>query len=245
MGPERIESIRQMVEVGAALQRLNVGGLRLSTLAAVDQSQSPEARLRLLSAVGRRFNPAISAGFDEKVPRSAYLDHCEMIELQSEHWFNEALLCELAARHKAVMLVRRPATPLEELVRAAELAESLGCRSVVICFSTGPDYKPAAEPAGQHLDLEGIIEVRRRLSAPVVVDSASMSRHWSYAEQVATAAAAVGADAVTLAIAPGSEHGLIEARRAVLPEQAAGIVERLGAVRSTLNALQHHQRFSE
>lgn len=153
-----------------------------------------------------------------------YLD---VIEVAAHRY---SLLKEVGKLSKPVIIHRSAEATIEQTLMSAECVLSGGNDKVIICDRA----VRVPGSSGNTLDIDSILALKRLSHLPVVVDASLLAGRRDRVEAYATAAVAVGVDAVMIDVHPEPLKVLLEGSRSLKSEQFQALMQRLRSVAEVL-----------
>lgn len=153
----------------------------------------------------------------------------DIIQVGARNMQNYELLRELGHTDKPILLKRGLANTLRELLLSAEYIMSGGNERIILCERGIRTFETATRNT---LDLSAVAVLRSETRLPVIVDPSHATGHAALVPPMSLAAAAAGADGVMVEVHPDPVNALCDGAQALTPEQFAGLMPRLRAVRA-------------
>lgn len=227
-GPCTLEDLDDAVQTGLILREqgahaLRVGVFKPRTSPYNFQGKGREGLqllLQLKTAVGL---PVVTEVLDPRdVDPVAEVADC--LQVGTRNMTNQALLKELGASTRAVLLKRGSRTPVEEWLRAAEFIAAHGNPHIIFCargivsFDTSTRFMP---------DFGAILELRKRTTLPVIFDPSHSAGRLDAVTPIALAAAAFGVNGLLIEshIAPHRMHKPGDGAQAYPPDRIAALLD--------------------
>ena len=240
-GPGFVESVVQMRAIAENLKRLGCRFLRARAwwpgAKQSDFERHLVSCLSVLRDVSKEYGLLSVSQIVHRSHLPHLLAHTDVIEVGPENSDDLELLRALGRAKTTVLLFRKPEMSFERFVTSIRaLEEGRTCKIIL-----GESGMLGAEPSAENvLDLASIITMRRETKYPVLVDISSVARNASYAENLALAAVAAGADGVVaeLRVEGVPQYGTRPAC-SLVPSQLGGMIKRADAFKHTMNALIH------
>lgn len=241
-GPRYVESVQQVRAIAAHLAQCGAGFLRARAWWAAAKPCDFERHflsgLKVLSAAARDFRLSVVS----EIPALQYLPmmlaHCDVIEVGPAGARNIRLLTELGYVDKAVLLTRDPGMTIDHFYAAIEFLRRGGCCKIILA-ECGSRRDMANSIA---LDVASIVTLKRETNYPVFVDCSAVAKNWLYADSIAHAAVAAGADGILAEVTSAVEGGASSEGAHFQPAQFTEVVRRAQALKHTMNALRNHQQ---
>jgi len=239
VGPAFVESSGQMLTVGQNLQDLGIKFLRAGVT--VPEKAGDNFRglgvvgLKLLRATADRFQLQVVTEVLEVRDIPLVAEYADVIEVCPKNINNVALLAELAFLEKTIVLHRSPMMTFDEYIGMLPYLEKGGRAKIVLADNGVVSFDGRLN---RMLDLSSLISLKRETGYPVLVDCCAAASDWSFAERLAIAAIAAGADGIMAELhLPG---GVAEAsKKSLVKDELASLMWKSKALKSTLNALLH------
>ena len=151
----------------------------------------------------------------------------DALQVGSRSMHNHALLREVGAAGRPVLLKRGMAATLKELLLAAETPLDAGTDQVVLCERGVRSFDPAVRNV---LDLSAVPALKSRTHLPVLVDPSHAAGRADLVEPLARAAAAVGADGILVEIHARPAEARSDGDQAIAPERLGPLVRSCRAI---------------
>jgi 3-deoxy-7-phosphoheptulonate synthase len=161
----------------------------------------------------------------------AFAEHVDVIQIGARNMQNFALLQQVGAIGKPVLLKRGLASTLEELLMAAEYVMSGGSQQVILCERGIRTFETATRNT---LDLSAVPVLRQKTHLPVVIDPSHATGYWHLVEPMALAAVAAGADGLIIEVHNHPEAALCDGAQSVTPQVFHRLMNKARAVRAAL-----------
>ncbi|MCB0322467.1 MAG: hypothetical protein KDD69_02805 [Bdellovibrionales bacterium] len=237
-GPAYVESLEQVLFSAELANSLGLRFLR-------SRAQWPNARpedsrrhlrsgLKLLASAARHFNLQIVAEVVAPGDIDLLLQYADILEVPAERCGDLTLLQELQHQGASILLHRSPLVGINSFLRYVEVVERGA--STVLLADNGIHSWDAGRRAS--LDVAALAQLRRERPYPLLVNCTALAHDAQDAESVALAAIAAGADGILAEICPCT---LKAVPGGVSAASLEGIVLRARALKSTLNAIEHHR----
>jgi 3-deoxy-7-phosphoheptulonate synthase len=239
-GPGYVESPSQMVAIGSALQRFGVTFIRARIIrpdAWRTEFQGLGVQgLQLIKATAERFSLNVVSEIHNEKSLPSMLKFCDVIEVGPRNSHKHDLLYELGRSPTTVILHRGPLMNLNDYLSAVRCLER-GKKCKIILAENGIR---AFDPRLKNmLDLSSIISFKQKTCYPVLVDCSATASDARYVESIALAAISASADGILTEVHPNPKHAYVETTRAITPKDFKTMINRLNAIKFTLNALKH------
>jgi 3-deoxy-7-phosphoheptulonate synthase len=166
----------------------------------------------------------------------AVAEHADAIQVGTRNMTNSALLKHLGSAGKPVLLKRGFASPIDELVRAAEFVIVHGNPEVILCERGIKTFEPYTRFT---LDLSAVPALKELTHLPVVVDPSHATGRPSLIPPMSRAAVVAGADGLMIECHPRPEDMIKpgDAEQALLPVELAEIVASVDVLRRAVDSL--------
>lgn len=162
-------------------------------------------------------------------------EYVDVLQIGTRNMQNFALLSEVGAAGKPVLLKRGMSATLEDFLLAAEYVLSGGNRQVILCERGIRTFERALRYT---LDIGAVPFLKRETHLPVIVDPSHAAGRRDLVEPLALAAVAAGADGLLVEVHPAPERALSDGDQSLsVPafcDLMAGVRAVRGAVRSGL-----------
>jgi len=173
-------------------------------------------------------------------PRDVYwvAEYADMIQIGARNMQNFSLLKEVGKVNKPVLLKRGMHSTLSDLLNSAEYILAEGNSNVVLCergIRTFENY------TRNTLDISAVPSLKELTHLPVIVDPSHAAGKSSLVTPLAQAAVAVGADGIIVEVHICPEMALSDKEQALTPEQFKVLVERVMAIRKTMESFSDYE----
>lgn len=175
-----------------------------------------------LPIVTEILNPAHLEAFERDV---------DVIQIGARNMQNFALLREVGALKKPVLLKRGLAATIEETLMAAEYLMSSGAHDIIVCERGIRTYETATRNT---LDLSAVPVIKSKSHLPVVVDPSHGTGYWNLVEPMALGAVAVGADGLIIEVHNAPQYALCDGAQSITPEVFHHLMGRIAKLREAL-----------
>ena len=231
-GPCAVESREQIISAAmkvksAGADVLRGGAFKPRTSPYSFQGLGKEALDWLLEAGRLSGLPVVSELTD--IGHLELFADVDVIQVGARNMQNFELLRELGHTRKPILLKRGLANTLRELLLSAEYIMSGGNERIILCERGIRTFETATRYT---LDLSAVPVLRAETRLPVIVDPSHATGRAALVPSMALAAAASGADGVLLEVHPDPANALCDGTQALTPEEFAGLLPRLRAVRA-------------
>jgi 3-deoxy-7-phosphoheptulonate synthase len=219
-GPCSVESREQVM---AAAERVARAGARVLRGGAFKPRTSPhsfqglgEEGLRYLREAADRYGLlAVSEVMDSsQIPLvAAYAD---ILQVGARNMQNYALLRELGAQNKPVLLKRGLSATVEEWLLAAEYVMNEGNYHVILCERGIRTFETYTRNT---VDISAIPVVKKLSHLPILADPSHGTGRRDMVLPVARAAVAAGADGLLIEVHPEPDRALSDGAQSLRPDQ--------------------------
>jgi 3-deoxy-7-phosphoheptulonate synthase len=219
-GPCAVESPEQLLTTAAAVQS---SGAKILRGGAFKPRTSPysfqglkEKGLEMLSWVRRETGlPVVTEVMDTRQVE-AVCQHADILQVGSRHMHDYALLEEVGACGKPVLLKRGMSATLEEFLLAAEYVLKQGNEDVILCERGIRTFEHSTRNT---LDLNAVPMLKKRSHLPVIVDPSHGTGHWWMVPWMSKAAVAVGADGLLVEVHSNPQEALCDGPQSLRPDK--------------------------
>ena len=219
-GPCAVESRVQTLETAMAVKQ---GGARILRGGAFKPRTAPysfqglkEEGLEILAWVRQETGlPVVTEVMDTRQVE-AVCKHADILQVGTRNMHNYALLEEVGAAAKPVLLKRGMSATIEELLYAAEYILKQGNQEVILCERGIRTFESATRNT---LDLSAVPLLKRLTHLPVVVDPSHGTGKWWMVPAMAKAAVAVGADGLLIEVHWCPEEALCDGDQSLRPDR--------------------------
>lgn len=190
-----------------------------------------EEGLKRLRAVGQAHGmPVVTEVTD---PRLVELvaEYADMLQVGARNMQNFALLNEVGASNRPVLLKRGMAATVTDLLMCAEYILSKGNPNVVLCERGIKGFDPATRNL---FDVAAVPLVQQLSHLPIIVDPSHATGKPELIPPCALAGLAAGADGVHIEVHDCPEVAKSDGPQALLPEQYAEVAGQLRALAELL-----------
>ncbi len=230
-GPCAVESAEQLDEIAAVLRAL---GIRVMRGGAFKPRTSPYAfqglgaeGYRLLRQAARAHGLLVVSEVLGERHVEAAAESVDILQVGSRNMQNFALLKELAAAGKPVLLKRGMSATCDEFLCAAEYLLAGGNPRVILCERGIRTFETATRNS---LDVAAVPVLRRLSHLPLVVDPSHAAGRADIIPDLAKAAVAVGADGLMLEVHPRPHEARSDGQQALRPGELAELLGPLAAI---------------
>jgi len=151
-------------------------------------------------------------------------EFADVVQIGARNMANFALLLEVGAAGKPVLLKRGMSATIRDFLYAAEYVLSQGAPGVILCERGVSGFTDLLRNT---LDLSAIPLLRSETPLPVVVDPSHATGFREFVPAMARAAAASGAAGVMVEIHDAPGDALSDGRQALAPESLPGLIRSL------------------
>lgn len=155
----------------------------------------------------------------------------DVLQVGARNSQNFALLKEVGATQKPVLLKRGIAARLEEFLCAAEYLLKANNPNVILCLRGVRGFETMTRYS---FDVDAVPVLKAETHLPVLVDPSHALGDWRYIEPCALAALAAGADGLLIEVHPRPEAALSDGAQSLKPTRFATLVEKLKKVGEAL-----------
>jgi len=155
----------------------------------------------------------------------------DALQIGTRNMQNFALLKEVGATHKPVLLKRGLSATVEEWLMAAEYVAQRGNSDIILCERGIRTFEPSTRNT---LDLAGMAVAQQESHLPVIVDPSHSTGHRELVAPMARAAMAAGADGVMVDVHPHPGEALCDGPQALTPDDLLVLSEELVALGQAL-----------
>jgi len=155
----------------------------------------------------------------------------DALQVGTRNMQNFALLKEVGAAHKPVMLKRGLSATVEEWLMAAEYIAQRGNSEIILCERGIRTFEPSTRNT---LDLAGMAVAQLESHLPVIVDPSHATGHKDLVAPMARAAIAAGADGVMIDVHHDPGAALCDGPQALKPDELLALCKELGALAQAL-----------
>jgi 3-deoxy-7-phosphoheptulonate synthase len=155
----------------------------------------------------------------------------DALQIGTRNMQNFALLKEVGAANKPVMLKRGLSATVEEWLMAAEYVAQRGNSEIILCERGIRTFEPSTRNT---LDLAGMAVAQQESHLPVIVDPSHATGLKELVAPMARAAIAAGADGVMVDVHPEPGVALCDGPQALRPDELLELAGELQALASAL-----------
>ncbi|MGD8524328.1 MAG: 3-deoxy-7-phosphoheptulonate synthase [Desulfobacterales bacterium] len=238
-GPCSVESEAQTIETAHAVKAAGANMLRGG---AFKPRTSPYAfqglglsGLKILAKARQETGlPIVSEVID---PRDVSWvgEFADMLQIGTRNMQNFSLLKEVGKADRPVLLKRGMYSTLEEWLNCAEYILSEGNPKVILCERGIRTFEKYTRNT---LDLSAVPAIKELTHLPIIIDPTHSTGRLSLIAPMSLAAVAAGADGLIIEVHHNPKEALCDADQALTPKMFAGLMGRLGPLRSFMNQLE-------
>jgi 3-deoxy-7-phosphoheptulonate synthase len=155
----------------------------------------------------------------------------DALQIGTRNMQNFALLKEVGAASKPVVLKRGLSATVEEWLMAAEYVAQRGNSEIVLCERGIRTFEPSTRFT---LDLAGMAVAQQESHLPVIVDPSHATGSKELVAPMARAAVAAGADGVMIDVHPDPGVALCDGPQALRPEELGELGRQLAELAASL-----------
>ncbi|MCK5581440.1 MAG: 3-deoxy-7-phosphoheptulonate synthase [Candidatus Omnitrophica bacterium] len=230
-GPCSIEGYDSLLSVAkkvkAAGANILRGGAFKPRTSPYDFQGLGEEGLKYIKEVGAELEMATIAELID--PRDIELmdKYVDVYQIGARNMQNFALLKEVGATKKPVMLKRGMSATIKDLLMSAEYILSKGNFNVILCERGIRTFETATRNT---LDINAVPVVKQLSHLPIVVDPSHGTGRWGLVGSIARAAVAAGCDGLMIEVHENPEEALSDGAQSLVPENFTALVKELRAV---------------
>lgn len=230
-GPCSVENEEQTIQCARAVKEAGASFLRGG---AFKPSTSPysfhglgEDALKILQAAKDETGlPIITEVMDGR-EIDLVSKYADILQIGTRNMTNFALLRELGAVKKPVMLKRGMASTIEEWLQAAEYIAGRGNYNILLCERGIRTFETFTRNT---FDISAIPAVSSLSHLPIVADPSHGTGKWQLVGAVSRAAVAAGVDALLIEVHPNPEKALKDGPQSLKPETFLHLMAELRAI---------------
>ncbi len=223
-----MESARQVRESGAVL--LRGGAYKPRTSPYAFQGLGEEG-LRYLKDAGEKYGMPVVSEIVSPEHASLMRDYVDVLQIGARNMQNFELLKRVGALGKPVLLKRGLSATIQDLLMSAEYLLAAGTDWVILCERGIRTFETATRNT---LDLSAIPVVKKLSHLPIVVDPSHGTGLRGMVSPMALAAAAAGADGITVEVHPDPDRALSDGPQSLYPEQFEKLMRDIEALAPVL-----------
>jgi 3-deoxy-7-phosphoheptulonate synthase len=234
-GPCSVESEEQILSVARDVKAAGAGFLRGG---AFKPRTSPYAfsglgldGLELLKLAREKTGLPIVTEIMSSEYLEQFAEDVDVIQIGARNMQNFALLRQVGALKKPVLLKRGMSSTLDELLMAAEHIMAGGAREIILCERGIRTFETATRNT---LDLSAVPVLKERTHLPVIIDPSHATGYWHLVEPMALAATACGADGLIIEVHNNPEAALCDGAQSVTPQVFRRIMGKVGRIREAI-----------
>ena len=233
-GPCAVESAEQMAAIASSVARsgaavLRGGAFKPRTSPYTFQGLGAEGLLLLMEAGRKAGLPVVSEVTD--AANLPLFENVDMVQVGARNMQNFALLREVAAFGKPVLLKRGMGATIEELLQSAEYLLRYGNDNVVLCER---GIRTFAGQMRATLDVGAVPALKQATHLPVIVDPSHAAGRSDYVTPLALAAVAAGADGLMVEVHNDPASALSDGAQALDLAGFAALAEKVQKLLSAL-----------
>ncbi|MGF1514608.1 MAG: 3-deoxy-7-phosphoheptulonate synthase [Elainellaceae cyanobacterium] len=231
-GPCSVEDEAMIIETA---QRVKAAGAQFLRGGAYKPRTSPyafqghgESALHLLAAARAASGLGIITEVMDTADVEKIAEVADVLQVGARNMQNFALLKKVGAQDKPVLLKRGMSATIDEWLMASEYVLAAGNPNVILCERGIRTFDRSY--TRNTLDLSVVPVLRSLTHLPIMIDPSHGTGWAHYVPDMATAAVAVGADALMIEVHPNPPKALSDGAQSLTPEQFTQLVERLSVV---------------
>ncbi|WP_224059144.1 MULTISPECIES: 3-deoxy-7-phosphoheptulonate synthase [Streptomyces] len=214
---QTLEAARLAKAAGAALLR---GGAFKPRTSPYAYQGLGERGLRILADVSAETGLPVVTEVIDPAGVELVAPYADMLQIGTRNMHNFALLQEVGAAGKPVLLKRGFGATIEEWLMAAEYIAQRGNLDIVLCERGIRTFETATRNT---LDISAVPVVQRLSHLPVIVDPSHSGGRRDLVLPLTRAALAVGADGVMIDVHPDPGTALCDGNQALTRVEAAEV----------------------
>lgn len=200
-GPCTVESEEDLQATAEAVKEYGGHALRAGAFKPRTSPYNFQGRgiegLKILSSVGKRVGLPVVSELMHPSEVEAASHFLDMVQTGTRNMTNQELLKSLGNAHRPALIKRGFASPLKDLVGAAEFAMYSGNFNLVLCERGIQTFERATRFT---LDISAVPALRIMTHLPILVDPSHAAGRSELVIPLALAAAAVGADGLLVEV---------------------------------------------
>jgi len=224
-GPCSVETREQLMTtaeaVVAAGAKVLRGGAYKPRTSPYDFQGLEEAGLKLLAEARERTGLKVITEVVNTSDVDLVAEYADILQVGARNMQNFALLKQLGAIGKPVMLKRGLSATIKEFLLSAEYIVSHGNPEVMLCERGIRTFETATRNT---LDLAAVPLLNELTHLPVIVDPSHGTGKRSLVRPLAKAAVAIGADGLMTEVHPCPEQAWSDGPQSLLPEDFAALM---------------------
>ncbi|HEX6923684.1 MAG TPA: bifunctional 3-deoxy-7-phosphoheptulonate synthase/chorismate mutase [Bacillales bacterium] len=202
-GPCAVESYEQTAKAAEAVKAQGVkvlrGGAYKPRTSPYDFQGLGEEGLKILKQVADEYDMAVDSEIVDPRDVEKAVDYIDVIQIGARNMQNFALLKEVGATNKPVLLKRGLAATVAEFINAAEYIMSEGNGQIILCERGIRTYEKATRFT---LDISAVPILKQETHLPVIVDVTHSMGRRDLLLPAAKAGLAIGADGIIAEVHP-------------------------------------------
>lgn len=202
-GPCAVESYEQTAKVAQTVKEHGVkvlrGGAFKPRTSPYDFQGLGEEGLKILKQIADEYDLAVDSEIVDPRDVEKAVDYIDIIQIGARNMQNFALLKEVGAANKPVLLKRGLAATVAEFINAAEYIMSEGNGQIILCERGIRTYETATRFT---LDISAVPILKQETHLPVIVDVTHSMGRRDLLLPAARAALAIGADGLIAEVHP-------------------------------------------
>lgn len=227
-GPCAVESYEQTAKVAETVKAHGVkvlrGGAYKPRTSPYDFQGLGEEGLKILKQVADEYDLAVDSEIVDPRDVEKAVDYLDIIQIGARNMQNFALLKEVGASNKPVLLKRGLAATVAEFINAAEYIMSEGNGQIILCERGIRTYEKATRFT---LDISAVPILKQETHLPVIVDVTHSMGRRDLLIPAAKAALAIGSDGIIAEVHPDPAVALSDAAQQMDFDQFATFVNEL------------------
>ena len=235
-GPCSVESEEQILSIAKDVANSGASFLRGG---AFKPRSSPYAfqglgldGLELLKIAREKTGLPIVSEILNPIHIDAFAKDVDVIQIGARNMQNFALLSQVGAIKKPVLLKRGLCATIEETLMAAEYLMAAGAHDVIICERGIRTYETATRNT---LDLSAVPVLKSKTHLPVVVDPIHGTGYWHLVAPMALGAVAVGADGLIIEVHNAPQYALCDGAQSLTPAFFHSLMKKIEKVHKVIN----------
>ncbi len=235
-GPCSIESEEQIFKLAEVVAKsgskiLRGGAFKPRTSPYSFQGMGEEG-LKIMNAAAKEYNLVTITEVMQISQIETICKYADILQVGARNMQNFALLKELGAIDKPVMIKRGLSATIEETLMSAEYILASGNPNVLLCERGIRTFEKYTRNT---LDLSAIPIMQKKSHLPVVADPSHATGLRDQVAPMARAAVAAGADSLMIEIHHEPENALSDGPQALLPEMYLELVEELKLIAKAIH----------
>lgn len=160
--------------------------------------------------------------------------YADVLQIGARNMQNFDLLKEVGKTDKPILLKRGLSATIEELLMSAEYIMSEGNDRVILCERGIRTFETYTRNT---LDLSAVLAIKKLSHLPVIVDPSHASGKWWMVEPLSLAAAAVGADGITVEVHHDPANAKSDGDQSIKPEKFQMLMTSLKQIAAIQNKI--------